>query len=231
MSLASFQKKISIQFKNESLLETAFTHRSYLNENRGRGTTHNERLEYLGDAVLELIVTDFLYRTYPHKPEGEMTVLRSALVNTVNLGKIAESLGLDEHLLLSRGERKDTGRARGHILANTFEALTGAIFLDQGYEVAQKFILTYVTPTLPEIIKANAMVDAKSFFQERAQEERGVTPSYKLVREVGPDHDKRFVMGVYIGEEKVAEGEGQSKQEAEQMAARKGMEVKGWKIR
>lgn len=228
MDFEVIEKTIETVFKNKELLKKAFTHRSYLNENRGLGLEHNERLEFLGDAVLELVVTDFLYKKYPKKPEGEMTALRSALVNSNILSDISLELGFNEFLLLSKGEAKDKGRARQYILANTFESVVGAIYLDQGYEEAEKFINKVLLPRLEEIEEKRLWIDAKSFFQEKAQEEVGQTPVYKTVRENGPDHDKQFTVAVFVGEECVAEGSGKSKQEAEQDAARKGLGAKGW---
>ncbi len=223
-----FAKAVGVQFADIGLLVSAFTHRSYLNEHREVTNEHNERLEFLGDAVLELVVTNFLYKTFPAKPEGELTAYRASLVNTTTLSDVAQKLGMNDYLLLSKGEAKDTGRARQYILANTFEAVVGAIYLDQGYEVAAKFIADNLLYLMKEIISKNLWQDAKSFFQEKAQEVAGVTPSYEVLKEVGPDHDKRFTVGVYLKEVLVAEGEGHSKQEAEQEAARAGLEKKGW---
>lgn len=224
----SFQKKIGYQFKNEHLLEQAFTHRSYLNENRAPGREHNERLEFLGDAVLELAVTDFLYAKFPDKPEGDLTAYRAALVNTVSISDAATKLGMNEYLLLSRGESRDTGRARQIILANAFEALIGAIYLDSGYDVAQKFIADQLFHKTDAVVEGRLWQDAKSKLQEIAQERGGITPTYELVDQSGPDHDKRFVVAARIGSERVATGEGRSKQEAEQDAAHKALTAKGW---
>lgn len=220
--------KLGLSFKDINLLAKAFTHRSYLNEHRNSGLEHNERLEFLGDAVLELVVTDFLYITYPKKPEGEMTALRSALVNAQTLSEVALNMGLNEFLLLSKGEAKDTGRARQYILANTIEALIGAIYLDQGYEVAQKFIHEHVHSLLEEVIDQKKFIDSKSKFQELAQEHVGATPRYELLKEFGPDHDKLFTVGVFLGDTHIATGEGKSKQEAETQAAYKGLVAKKW---
>ncbi len=226
--MEEIEKKIGITFKHKGLLKQAFTHRSYLNENRNLGLEHNERLEFLGDAVLELVVTDFLYKKYPKKPEGELTAFRSALVNSTILAGVSESLGYNDFLLLSRGEAKDMGRARQYILANTFESVVGAMYLDQGYDVCEEFINRVLTPAIQEIEEKRLWIDAKSFFQECAQEKLGTTPSYKTIREQGPDHDKEFVVAVFVGETKVADGKGKSKQEAEQDAARNGLAKKGW---
>lgn len=225
---AGFEEKIGQQFKDKLLLKQAFVHRSYLNEHRELKIDHNERLEFLGDAVLELIVTDFLYRKYPDRPEGELTSYRSALVNSTTLADIGSKIGVNDFLLLSHGEAKDTGRARQYILANTVEAIIGSIYLDGGYEAAQKFVASHILPLTDDIVAQKKWLDSKSYFQERAQDEVGVTPSYKTIRESGPDHDKRFTIGLYLGSELVITGEGKSKQEAEQEAARKGLEEKGW---
>ena len=217
-----------MQFNDLELLRQAFTHRSYLNEHRGEVTGHNERLEFLGDAVLELISTHFLYDKYPDKPEGELTAYRAALVNAVTCAEIAHEIGMNDFLLLSRGEAKDTGRARNILLANAFEALVGAIYLDQGYDAAKQFITKHLFPKIDAIVSEKLWQDAKSALQERAQETEGVTPSYAVVRETGPDHDKHFIVGVYIKDAVVAEGSGKSKQEAEQSAAREALAKKGW---
>lgn len=226
---AVFEKKTGVNFKNKDLLTQAFVHRSYLNENPSFHLEHNERLEFLGDAVIELIVTEYLYKKYPQKPEGELTNWRAALVNAKMLSKVAEENGFNDFLLLSRGEAKELGKARAYILANTFEAFVGALYLDSGYEKASKFINEYLLTELPEIIKEKLYKDSKSQFQEEAQERVQITPAYKVLKETGPDHQKVFVVGVYLGEEKVAEGEGSSKQEAEESAARNALETKKWK--
>lgn len=226
---ALFEEKIGVVFKDKAILREAFTHRSYINESRERGLAHNERLEFLGDAVVELSVTDYLYKKYPGEDEGTLTSYRAALVNAVTLGALGIEIGMEEYLLLSRGEAKDKGtKAREIILANAFEALVGAIYLDRGYEVADQFLKTFLMVKTDEIVRKGLWRDAKSFFQEQAQDFTGITPAYRILREVGPDHDKQFVSGVFLGEELVAEGSGKSKQEAEQNAARKGLEVKGW---
>lgn len=229
-SLEKLSEKIKVTFADPSLLRTALTHRSYLNENKTSGSEHNERLEFLGDAVLELVVTSFLFRKYPKKPEGELTAYRSALVNTVSLTKVAEHIGLNDYMLLSRGEAKDTGRARSIILANAVEAVIGAIYLDQGYNAAANFISDQLLNTIDieEIIKNKTWIDAKSRFQEKAQEKIGKTPSYKTLKETGPDHSKIFTLGVFLGDVQIATGTGLSKQEAEQKAAEKALELKGW---
>ena len=228
MDFKEFEEKIGYEFKNRSLLEQAFTHRSYINENRGEKREHNERLEFLGDAVLELVVTEFLFAKYPDKAEGDLTSYRAALVNTVSISDAATKLGMNEFLLLSRGEAKDTGRARAIILANAFEAVIGAIYLDQGYESAKKFIAEQLFHKTDEVVEKGLWQDAKSRFQEIAQEKNAVTPSYDVISQTGPDHDKRFVVGVYLGTDKIATGEGRSKQEAEQVAAQKALVAKNW---
>jgi ribonuclease III len=222
------EKKLGLNFKNKDLLMQAFAHRSYLNENPDFGLNHNERLEFLGDAVMELVVTEHLYKEFPEKAEGELTNWRAALVNAKMLTSVAEELGFNEFLLLSRGEEKEGGKARAYILANTWEALVGAIYLDSGYETIDKFIVKYLLSKLSEIIKDGSYKDAKSRFQEEAQEKEGITPAYKVMKESGPDHDKRFVVGVYLQDKLIAEGNGSSKQEAEESAAKLGLEVKNW---
>ena len=226
--ISAFEKILPTPFTDRSLLLQAFVHRSYLNENPQFNVGHNERLEFLGDAVLELVVTDYLYRSYPKEDEGTLTAYRSALVNAVTIAQVAQDLSMNDYLVLSRGEAKDNGRARQIILANTFEALVGALYLDQGYEAARDFITEHLLPRMPSIITEHLWLDAKSYFQECSQESAGVTPSYQVISETGPDHDKRFTVGVYIGEECIAKGSGHSKQEAEQDAARKGLRVKRW---
>lgn len=229
MNFEKFEKRAGVIFKDKSLLKQAFTHRSFINENRGSALEHNERLEFLGDAVLELVITDYLYRRFKDSTEGELTSLRSALVNADTCSVVAQTLGANDFLLLSRGESKDTGRARQYILANTLEAIIGAIYLDQGYEIAKNFILIHLAPVMEDILKGGTWIDAKSLFQEKAQEYRGLTPTYKTLRESGPDHDKHFTVSVYVGEELYGEGEGKSKQDAEQEAARAALESKSWK--
>ena len=226
----ALSKKLEIKFNNPDLLQQAVTHRSYLNEHRAYKLDHNERLEFLGDAVLELIVTEYLYENY-NNPEGDLTNWRAALVNGEMLSKIAKNLGIEEFLLMSRGEAKDKGKARQYLLANAFEAIIGAIYLDQekeGYEEAKKFILKNVVSELPEIIEKKLYMDPKSRFQEEAQEKEGVTPSYRVLEESGPDHDKQFVVGIYLEDELIAKGEGSSKQEAQKNAAIKALETKNW---
>lgn len=228
IDFSQFEKSATISFKDKALLRQAFTHRSYLNENKASGLEHNERLEFLGDAVLELVITDYLFKKYTDKPEGELTAFRSALVNANTLADVALKMGMNDFLLLSHGESKDTGRARTYILANTFEALLGAIYLDQGYESVRDFISKNVFHLIDEVVKHGTWIDSKSRFQEKAQENTSVTPLYKTVKETGPDHDKNFTVGVYVGSELIATGEGRSKQDAEQNAAKRALEAKGW---
>lgn len=225
---SQLEKKLNLEFKNRDLLVQAFCHRSYLNENPDFKLSHNERLEFLGDAVLELVVTEWLYKNYPERPEGELTNWRAALVNAKILAEVAKKLGFNEFLLLSRGEQKEVGKARLYILANTFEALIGAIYLDQGYGACQKFIQKNLLVKLPEIIAKGLYKDPKSRFQEEAQERLKITPVYRVLEEWGPDHAKHFVVGVFLEKEMIAKGEGSSKQEAEEAAAKKALKVKGW---
>ena len=225
--ILEFEKKIGVDFKNKDVLLQALTHRSYINENPKWHLDHNERLEFLGDAVLELVVTDYLYKNYPN-PEGELTNWRAAIVNAVILAKICEKFNLNDYILLSRGEAKDVGRARQYILANAIEALIGAIYLDQGYKKAEEFINRFIVVELLAIIEQKAYRDAKSLFQEEAQDRVGITPTYEVLKEWGPDHARHFDIGVFLGDELVAKGEGLSKQEAQQAAAEEGLKKKGW---
>ena len=224
----AFEETLGITFNNSKLLRQAFIHRSYLNEHRSETAEHNERLEFLGDAVLELIATHFLFEKFPTHSEGDLTAFRASLVNFVTLGEVATEIGMNDYLLLSRGESKDTGRARGVLLANAIEALVGAIYLDQGYDAAKAFIEKHLFPKLDKILKDKSWRDAKSVLQERAQETEGSTPYYSVINETGPDHDKQFVIGVYVKDTLLAKGQGKSKQEGEQDAARNAREAKGW---
>ncbi|MCX6781732.1 MAG: ribonuclease III [Candidatus Magasanikbacteria bacterium] len=225
----AMEKKLGVTFNNPDILVQAFVHRSYLNEHRDFPLPHNERLEFLGDAVVELVVTEYLFNEFGN-PEGELTNWRAALVNAKTLASIAYEIGMEPYLFLSHGESKDAGtKARDYIMANTMESVTGAIYVDQGYEATKGFISRSVIPKLPYILENGLYMDAKSRFQESAQELAGVTPSYKVLGEVGPDHAKSFKVGVYIGKELVASGEGMSKQEAQTEAAEMGLKVKGWK--
>jgi ribonuclease-3 len=225
---AQFEHTIGYTFKEKKLLIQAFTHRSYINENQRSGLSHNERLEFLGDAVLELVVTDFLYAKYPGKTEGELTAHRAALVNAVTLAEVATDLHMNDLMFLSKGESRDTGKARQTILADAFEAVIGALYLEAGYAVAAKFISTNLLSRTEEVIKRGLLKDAKSKVQEKSQEVYGVTPAYKILRESGPDHDKKFVVGIFFGTDKIAEGEGKSKQEAEQKSAQAALQSRGW---
>ena len=209
---------LQTKINNVDLYLSSFTHRSYLNEHRSFHLPHNERLEFLGDAVLELVATEYLYKNYSH-PEGELTNFRSALVNYKMLSDIAKRLGFEKYLLMSRGEAKDTGRARQVILANCIEAVIGAMYLDSGYEACEKFITREVLVELAKIIDAGDYVDPKSKLQELVQEKKGITPTYAVVSETGPDHDKVFVVAAMVGETEVGRGDGPSKQEAEIAAA------------
>ncbi len=231
MSLPDFtllEKQLDIHFNNKELLKQAFTHRSFINENKHLAQENNERLEFLGDAILELATTTYLFNTYPKRNEGELTAFRAALVNTNTLSELSTKIGFNAFLLLSRGESKDTGRARQYILADCFEAFIGAIFLDQGYDSAYKFIETNLLSLTEEIVKTGSWIDAKSHLQEKSQELLSITPIYETVSEEGPDHNKHFTVGVKIKDEIIATGKGKSKQEAEQEAAQKALEKQGW---
>ncbi len=221
--LNELQKNLGLEFKDATLLERAFIHRSYLNEHPKLGLEHNERLEFLGDAVLELVVTDFLYRNYAN-PEGDLTNWRSALVKTESLSATAEALGLGDYLKLSRGEAKGNDRSRALISANCVEAIIGAVYLDQGYEAAREFITKHIIAGLPHILEVGSWIDPKSKFQELSQERQGQTPVYKVLEESGPDHDKVFVVGVYVGDKLMGKGQGSSKQAAQQVAAANALE-------
>lgn len=226
--VSALETKIDVTFANKDLLTQAFVHRSYLNEHPDFPLGHNERLEFLGDAVLELVVTEYLYDKYPN-PEGELTNWRAALVNARMLADLAKEIELESSLYLSRGESKDDkSKARQYILANAFEALVGAMYLDQGIDVCRKFIKEFLLVKLQYILEHQLYLDPKSRFQEAAQELAAVTPTYRVLEEQGPDHAKQFKVGVYLGEELVATGNGTSKQEAQIAAAEKALEKKGW---
>ena len=225
-----FEEKIGYSFSEKKLLESAFTHRSFINEKEGRGKEHNERLEFLGDAVLELIITDFLFNKFPKEPEGVMTSYRAAMVNTDSLSAAAQRIEAEKYLMLSRGEKLEKNKGRDHILANTFEAVMGALYLDGGFDNTRRVVSTFLFPFIDEIISKKLYKDPKSYFQEKAQEIKKQTPYYQLIREVGPDHDKEFIMGVFLGEELIAEGGGQSKQKAEASAAEAALEAMGWDV-
>ena len=225
MDLSKLEKTISYSFKNKDLLREALTHRSYLNENPSWSLPHNERLEFLGDAVLELTTTEELFNRYPEYAEGQLTSLRAALVNYQMLAQVGMAMGLDSFILLSKGEAKDTGRAREVIVANAIEALFGAVYLDGGYEKAKQIVNQLVIVRLDEVFKKGLYKDAKSSLQEQAQRDLKITPIYKSLKEEGPDHSKVFTMGVYFGDKLVAEGSGASKQEAEIEAAQNALEI------
>jgi ribonuclease-3 len=222
----NLEKTIGFHFRDKDLLVQALTHRSALREARKNG--HNERLEFLGDAVLELAATEYLYHL-SEKPEGELTNWRSALVQREHLGQVAHDIQLGQYLLLSRGEEASGGRERISTLANALEALIGAIYLDKGFEEAKHFCYNFILKRLEGLLAQGKDRDEKSVFQEKAQEKYGITPHYDTLDAVGPDHQKYFTCAVYIGTEKVAEGKGNSKQKAEQAAARAGLKAKGWK--
>ncbi len=222
------EKKLNLKFKNKDLLIQAFTHRSFLNENPSFKLSNNERLEFLGDAVLEQVVTEYLFLNYPQKSEGELTSWRAALVNAKILARIAQDLGFNDFLLLSQGELKETGKARQYILANTIEAFIGSLYLDQGLNSCKNFIEKHLIKELPQIISTGIFKDAKSRFQEEAQEKTGITPTYNILEEWGPDHAKCFIIGVFLSKDLIAKGEGSSKQEAEEKAAKEALKVKNW---
>ncbi len=225
MNPSILEKRINYSFKNKKFLEEALTHRSYLNENPGGGVSHNERLEFLGDAVLELAVTEDLYARFPQYEEGTLTGLRAALVNYLMLSSVARGLEVDASMRMSKGEAKDTGRARDVILANAIEAIIGAIYLDSGYSSVKAFVLGFVMTRLDEVVSKKLYKDAKSSLQEKVQAYMKLTPTYKLISEEGPDHSKVFTMGVYFGDKLIAEGAGPSKQEAEVVAAKNALDV------
>jgi ribonuclease-3 len=227
--LSNLQKTLGLKFKNTDILRQAMVHRSYINEHPDFACGHNERLEFLGDAVLEIVITEHLYLNYPDTPEGDLTNWRASLVNAKMLYIIAIELDLEAYLYLSRGEAKDKNKkSRHYILANAVEALIGAIYLDQGLDSAKGFILKYIAVKLPEILKTQAYLDPKSRFQEQAQDKRGVTPRYEIIAEEGPDHAKMFTVGLYVEDELISSGEGSSKQEAQVDAAAKGLKILNW---
>lgn len=227
-NFTALEERIGIKFHNPNYLVQSMVHRSFLNENRDFALGHNERLEFLGDAVLELVITEYLFENYEN-PEGELTNWRAALVNAKMCAKIASEIDVEEFLFLSHGESKDAGtKAREYILAKVAESLIGAIYIDQGWDITKQFILRWFITKLPEVLEKGLWMDPKSRFQESAQEIIGLTPTYKVMREDGPDHAKQFVVGVYLDKEKIAEGEGSSKQEAQVDAAEKALELKQW---
>ncbi|MDP3901829.1 MAG: ribonuclease III [bacterium] len=225
MELSKLENKLDYSFKNKNLLREALTHRSYLNENPDWKLSNNERLEFLGDAVLELVTTEELFNRYPDYQEGPMTSLRAALVNYIMMARVGRELDLDKFMMLSQGEAKDTGRARDVILANAMEAVIGAMYLDSGYDPVKKMINNSIMSHLDEVIKEGLYKDAKSLLQEKAQADLKTTPYYKVLQERGPDHSKVFTVGAYLNEKLIAQGEGQSKQDAEIEAAKKALEI------
>jgi len=228
-ALKKLQESIGFTFKNKEILQQAMVHRSYLNEHPEFASGHNERLEFLGDAVLEIIVTEYLYLNYPNTPEGDLTNWRAALVNSKMLYVIAEELKLDDCLYLSKGEAKDKNKkSRHYILANAVEALIGAVYLDQGMSAAHTLVHRFIINKLPGILANKSYLDPKSRFQEQAQEKRGITPTYDIISESGPDHEKLFKVGLYLAEELIATGEGSSKQEAQVAAASNGLDKLNW---
>ena len=218
--LNELEQELNLEFKSKDLLRNAFIHRSYLNEHSEEKIGNNERLEFLGDSVLSFIVSEYLFEKYPSHPEGDLTNFRASIVNAKILSNIAQELGLGEYLFLSRGEEATGGRVRQYLLANTFEALLGSIYLDLGIKAADGFVKKYLLPKLEDIIEKELYKDYKSKFQEMSQDEKNATPLYRIIKEEGPDHEKEFTTGVYIGEELVAQGFGRSKQQAEQEAAK-----------
>jgi len=231
-NLSELEKKLNYSFKDKAFLNEAIVHRSYINEHPEFRLGHNERLEFLGDAILEMVVTEYLFKKYPDSPEGELTNLRASLVNSTNLAKVAENLKIGDFLYMSKGESKDKNpKSRQYILANAFEAVLGAIYLDGGITASRKFVQSAVLSTLEEILDKKLYVDPKSYFQEMAQEKTGITPSYKVISAVGPDHNKTFTIGIYLGEEMIATGKGTSKQEAQTNAAQAALEKKNWQIK
>lgn len=225
MDTSKLQNQLGYNFKNEEVLNEALTHRSFLNENSNWKLPNNERLEFLGDAVIELVVTEELFNRYPDKEEGWMTSVRAALVNYVMLAEVARAIGIEKFILLSRGELKDTGRARDVILANAIEAVIGAVYMDGGYAPVKKLINDAVLSHLDDVLKKNLYQDAKSQLQEKVQAHLKLTPVYKVIESVGPDHKKIFTIGVYFGEKLIAQGSGPSKQDGEVDAARKALEI------
>ncbi|MCF6276844.1 MAG: ribonuclease III [Candidatus Magasanikbacteria bacterium] len=228
-NFSEIEKKTGIKFNDPNNLVQAFVHRSYLNENRDFSLPHNERLEFLGDAVLEIVVTEYLFDTFLN-PEGELTSWRASLVNAKMCSRIASEIGMNNFMLLSRGESKDvSSKAREYILANALEAFIGSIYYDQGWDSAKKFIHEWVISKLDNVLENNLWIDPKSRFQESAQEKLGITPTYKVLNEEGPDHNKDFTVGAFLNKEKIAEGKGTSKQEAQTSAAEEALKVKKWK--
>jgi ribonuclease-3 len=226
--LSKLEQIIGVKFKDKDLITTALVHRSYINEHPEFKLDHNERLEFLGDAVLEIVVTKYLYNNFPN-PEGDLTNWRASLVNGSNLAKICGTLSIEDYLRMSKGESKDkNSKARQYILANAMEAVIGAIYLDQGMDASEEFITKNILIGLKEIIDKKLYIDAKSSFQEKSQEHTGITPSYKVLESSGPDHERVFKIGVYLEKELVATGKGTSKQEAQTESAKLALEKKNW---
>ncbi|OHB19008.1 MAG: ribonuclease III [Parcubacteria group bacterium RIFCSPHIGHO2_01_FULL_47_10b] len=222
------EQKLGIAFHNPSLIEQALVHKSYAAENPAWAHKHNERLEFLGDAVLELVVSEHLYRTHTESPEGDLTNWKSILVNTKMLSMVASDLGISEHISLSRGERISEGAKKESILANTTEAIIGALYLDQGYEAARDLVTRIIISREKEMLSRAPDYNPKGRFQEEAQRRVAVTPTYRVLEESGPDHNRHFVVGAYIGDRFIAQGTGSSKQEGEAAAAREALRVEGW---
>lgn len=228
VKIIELQKLLGVNFKNKDLLVQAITHRSYINEHKDFKLDHNERLEFLGDAVLELVVTEYLYYNFPN-PEGELTNWRASLVNRTSLAETALLFNLENFLLMSKGESKDKNpKSRQYILANAMEAIIGAVYLDQGIKKVAVFIKKHIIFKLDNILKNKLYIDPKSEFQEKSQEKQGITPTYKVINSSGPDHAKKFVVGVFLGDNLIAQGEGLSKQEAQTIAAKKALKIKNW---
>lgn len=225
---SALEQKLQIYFKTPEVCRLAFIHKSFINEVSSNEVESNERLEFLGDAVLELVVTNFLFVKYPEMSEGELTPIRSALVRGTNLATVAQKLNLGQHLYLSKGEEASGGRQKEYILANLVEALIGAIYIDLGYEKAERFIYDHILNNVDEIITQKAHLDTKTYLQEKSQELESITPEYKLESEEGPDHNKEFTMGVYLNDKLIATGTGSSKQKAEQDAAKNAIEELKW---
>jgi ribonuclease III len=219
MDLKTFEKEIGLKFKNKELLKRSLTHRSFLNENKDADLKNNERLEFLGDAVLELVVSEFLFNEYPNRPEGELTSFRAAVVKTDSLAKVSKDLGIGKFLLMSKGEEMTGGREKDYLLANTFEAIIGALYLDQGYESVKNFLQKHLIPQMDTIVKYRLDIDAKTKLQEKTQSIFKTTPNYKVIKEKGPDHDKIFTVVVKIHNKIYGQGEGITKQKAEDAAA------------
>jgi len=224
-NLNEIQKNIGLDFQNPELLEIALTHRSYLNEHQGAKIQNNERQEYLGDAVLELIISDYIFRKYPDKAEGELTSIRSAVVRTESLAEESRKLGIGEHLQMSKGEKDSGGKDKDYLLANAYEAVLGAIYLDSGMESCIQFVTRTLVPKIDNIVENNLFIDPKTQAQEIIQSRYKTTPTYEIVKEEGPDHDKKFTVALLINRKEKAQGQGTSKQKAEESAALAAIEI------